>query len=74
MRYLAGLRALWCELRFGGEKGTGRAMVQGDLDFVATADEILDGYVDRLVELGRDVWATQVDGLLGLFKRKGVER
>ena len=70
--YLAGLRRLWQELRFGGERGTGRAISPGDLDFVASADEILDGYVDRLVGMGRQVWETQVEGLSGLFRHKGI--
>ncbi|KAI0628182.1 hypothetical protein C8Q77DRAFT_1068440 [Trametes polyzona] len=71
--YLAGLRELWQELRHGGPCGKGRYLVSTDLDFVATADAILDEYIDRLVELGRGVWSTQVDGLHDFFRKKGIQ-
>ncbi|EIW58881.1 uncharacterized protein TRAVEDRAFT_48024 [Trametes versicolor FP-101664 SS1] len=73
--YIAGLRALWLELRTGGPAGGGRRLVDGDLDFVATPEVILDidGYLERLVELGRPVWATQVQGLRGFFEKKGIQ-
>ncbi|OJT04268.1 hypothetical protein TRAPUB_5002 [Trametes pubescens] len=73
-RYIAGLRALWLELRTGGSSGGGRGLVDSDLDFIATPEEILDteGYLGRLVELGRPVWATQVQGLRFMFEKKGV--
>ena len=70
--YVAGLRALWAELWLGGEDGQGRRKRFDDLDFVVTTEMLLDAYVDRLVEFGRDVWATQVAGLRDLFRRKGV--
>ncbi|KAI0819604.1 hypothetical protein BC628DRAFT_1475255 [Trametes gibbosa] len=70
--YLVGLRALWRELRCGGEGGRGRFLGQSDLDFVTTADAILDEHVDRLVELGDGVWQTQVEGLQYFFHRKGI--
>ncbi len=73
-RYIAGLRTLWLELRTGGSYGGGRGLVDSDLDFIATPEEILDteGYLGRLVELGRPVWATQVQGLRFMFEKKGV--
>ncbi|KAI0365199.1 hypothetical protein BV20DRAFT_973507 [Pilatotrama ljubarskyi] len=71
-RHLGGLRDLWRELRFGGARGTGRYLFTTDLDFIVTADAILEEYVDRLVELGRGVWSTQVDGLRYFFRKKGL--
>lgn len=56
--YLDGLRDLWRELRYGGVGGKGRYLLNTDLDFVVTADAILEDYLDRLVELGRGVWWT----------------
>ncbi|KAI0699636.1 hypothetical protein C8T65DRAFT_613505 [Cerioporus squamosus] len=71
--YLQALRALWSEMQQGGPfNGVGRMLVEGDLDFVADAEAILDEYVDRLVELGRQTWATQVAGLRTLFKRRNI--
>lgn len=67
-RYLDGLKKLWGKL---GE-GRGRMMVPGDIDFIATADTILEEYLDRLIELGRGVWLTQIRGLSHLFKKKGI--
>ena len=51
----------------------GRALSPEDLDFVATSDEIIGGYLDRLVKIGQPIWETQVDGLVGLFRRKGIQ-
>ncbi|TBU61527.1 hypothetical protein BD310DRAFT_813138 [Dichomitus squalens] len=70
--YLAGLRRLWAELSCGGSSGRGRQMVHGDLDFIVTTSQILDSYVDRLVELGREVWQTQLDALRTFLERKGI--
>ncbi|KAI0742091.1 hypothetical protein C8Q80DRAFT_1347080 [Daedaleopsis nitida] len=47
VRYVEGLKGLWGELGSGGSYGHGRMMVPGDLDFVVTAEELLDGYLDR---------------------------
>ncbi|KAI0793578.1 hypothetical protein C8Q74DRAFT_1215152 [Fomes fomentarius] len=68
-RYLDRLKKLWREL---GEGREGRMMVPGDLDFIATADTILEEYLDRLIELGREVWLTQIRGLSQLFTKKGI--
>lgn len=71
-----GMRNLWCELTFGGEEGRGRFLCEGDLDFLVTAQELRcgqDGYLDRLVTLGRNVWLVQVIGLNSLM-RKGKQR
>ena len=71
--YLAGLRKLLVELRQGGPDGCGRMIVPGDLDFIVTEDKILDEYLDRLIKLSRGVWATQVEGLSHLFRKKGIQ-
>lgn len=71
--YLRRLKALWENLQQDGPYyGVGRMLVEGDLDFIASAEVILDEYVDRLVELGRQTWMTQVDGLRVLFKRRSI--
>nr|VWO98130.1 Uncharacterized protein [Ganoderma boninense] len=71
--YLAGLRKLLLELRHDGPDGHGRMLAPGDLDFIATTDTILDEYLDRLIKLARGVWATQVEGLNHLFRKKGIQ-
>lgn len=72
-QYLCGLRELLVELRSGGPEGRGRMLLLGDLDFVATVETILGDYLDRLIELGRGVWSTQVEGLGRLFRKKGIQ-
>ncbi|KAI0644346.1 hypothetical protein C8Q79DRAFT_975544 [Trametes meyenii] len=74
-RYLEGLKTLWSELQYGGTEGGARALRENDLDFVVTAEEILDfegEHLGRLIELGRDVWKTQADALEHFFHRKGI--
>ncbi|KAH9938852.1 uncharacterized protein BXZ73DRAFT_44506, partial [Epithele typhae] len=71
--WLARLRALWWEVRFGGEgEGMGRAMRAGELEFVASPETIVGEWLDRLVELALPVWAGQVDGMREMFEQKGV--
>ncbi|KAI9063800.1 hypothetical protein FKP32DRAFT_1676085 [Trametes sanguinea] len=72
-QYLEGLQALWHDLRFGGAEKRGRYLVSTDLDFIVTADAILDDYLGRLIELSREVWATQATGLQEFFRKKGIE-
>lgn len=74
-RYLAGLQDLWRELRTGGFDGGPRRLTEGDFDFVVTPEKILDteGYLQRLVELGRPVWATQAQGLRDFLAKNGVQ-
>lgn len=72
-RYVEELRKLWVELGLGGRYGRGRVMVPRDLDFIATSNEILDGYLARLIELGRAVWMTQTRALRKLFRARGIE-
>ncbi|KAI0365198.1 hypothetical protein BV20DRAFT_775061 [Pilatotrama ljubarskyi] len=73
-QYLEGLKALWYELKYGRPGGGARGLTETDLDFVVSVDTILDmeGYLMRLIELGRGVWATQVEGLRRFFGKKGM--
>ncbi len=72
--YVRGLQTLWSQLQQGGQyDGIGRMIVEGDLDFVASTETLLDQYVDRLVELGLQTWATQVAGLRTLFERRRIQ-
>ncbi|TFK77924.1 hypothetical protein K466DRAFT_607528 [Polyporus arcularius HHB13444] len=72
--YVRGLQTLWSQLQQGGPyDGIGRMIVEGDLDFVASTETLLDQYVDRLVELGLQTWATQIAGLRTLFERRRIQ-
>ncbi|RPD58735.1 hypothetical protein L226DRAFT_548347 [Lentinus tigrinus ALCF2SS1-7] len=72
--YLQGLKALWGDLKQGGPcEGIGRMLLERDLDFIASGEVIVEEYVDRLIELGRQTWATQVEGLRVLFRRKNIQ-
>ncbi len=73
-QYLLGLQTVWSQLQQGGpHEGVGRMLVDGDLDFIASAEAILENYVDRLVELGRQTWWTQAEGLRRLFNKRGIQ-
>ena len=72
-RYVAGLRRLWSELRWGGPSGGARRMSSTDLDFVVSTEKILGEYLDRLIELGRGVWRAQAQGLREFFRKKGIQ-
>ena len=74
VRFLGGLRALWEELWIKGPEGMGRHKRDGDLDFAITTDAILEEYIDRLIDFGREVWSTQAQALHELLRRKGAER
>jgi hypothetical protein len=69
---IEGLRKLWFELTFGGENGSGRFMLESDLDFVITTDELIDHYLTRLIELGRGVWMIQAKALRCFLQKRGV--
>ncbi|OSD00108.1 hypothetical protein PYCCODRAFT_1371726 [Trametes coccinea BRFM310] len=75
-QYLDGLKALWHDLECGG---SARAACSAkshyeDLDFIVKSEDILDmdGYLPRLIELGRPVWGTQAKALRQFFNRKGL--
>ncbi|KAI0341194.1 hypothetical protein BDW22DRAFT_1359445 [Trametopsis cervina] len=70
--YIRQFQALWYEIAFGGENGTGRWFTKEDLDFVVSRDELVEGYLERLAELGLDSWIVQAQALERLFYRKGI--
>ncbi|KAI0353447.1 hypothetical protein OH77DRAFT_1427519 [Trametes cingulata] len=72
--YLEQLKALWYKLRYGGPGGGARGLTEADLDFVVSADDILDGEgnLDKLIGFGESVWAMQADGLRRFFGKKGM--
>ena len=65
-------RKLWDELMFGGEEEQGRGLFATDYDFIVSVDEIVDTYVDRLGDLGRGVWETQIEGLTRRLVKNNV--
>jgi hypothetical protein len=71
--YLENLKRLWFELTFGGDAGGGRFLNETDLNFVVTTDELVDRYVARLIELGREVWIVQAICLRGFLRKKGID-
>ncbi|KAI9063801.1 hypothetical protein FKP32DRAFT_1592034 [Trametes sanguinea] len=75
-QYLDGLRALWHAFECGELARATRPAEEcyGDLDFIIKAEDILDmdGYLPRLIELGRPVWATQAKALRQFFIRQGL--
>jgi hypothetical protein len=68
---LESLKNLWVELTFGGE-GLGRYMTDDDLDFIVSIEDLIPTYLDRLVELGREVWKIQMNSLKKTFRKRGV--
>jgi hypothetical protein len=74
--FLSKLREVWEELTFGGEEGTGRYLKLEDLDFVITTEELTErseAFLDKLVELGRNVWQVQIKGLEGLLRMENAK-
>ncbi|KAI8974609.1 hypothetical protein BD414DRAFT_424300 [Trametes punicea] len=74
---LQGLKELWHELRCGGP---GQNAIPAErrydaLDFIVETEHILDmnGYLPRLIELGRPVWGAQAEALRRFFMRKGLQ-
>jgi hypothetical protein len=68
---LESFKKLWVELTYGGE-GLGRHIQDVDLDFIISVDDLTETYLDRLIELGRDVWEVQAYALTKLLQKKGV--
>jgi hypothetical protein len=60
-------KELWVDLTIGGADGAGRALGEEDLHFIIGTAEVREAkHLDRLVELGRQVWAVQARALAGL--------
>ncbi|KAE9398823.1 hypothetical protein BT96DRAFT_1019934 [Gymnopus androsaceus JB14] len=73
--YLFRFRLLWYEISFGGANGQGRFLLDEgakDLDFIASYDQLFVGYMERLAELGEDVWRIQGETLHKWFRQLGV--
>ncbi|KAJ7598635.1 hypothetical protein C8J56DRAFT_769900 [Mycena floridula] len=74
--FVAEFKKVWWELKFGGKDGKGRFMALSDLDFIITSDTLRCDkvqYLDRVIELGRDVWRIQtvaLEKLLGQNKTR----
>jgi len=66
-----GLKRLWSELTYGGDDGCGRFLNETDLDFIISMEELVDSYLARVIELGRDVWMIQADNLRRTLREKG---
>ncbi|KAJ7706960.1 hypothetical protein B0H17DRAFT_918624, partial [Mycena rosella] len=61
------LKELWVDLTIGGADGAGRVLGEDDLDFIIGTAEVRQAKnLDRLVELGQQVWAVQARALAGL--------
>ncbi|THH17884.1 hypothetical protein EW146_g3020 [Bondarzewia mesenterica] len=70
--YLRELEELWYQITFVGSERQGRFMTATDLDFIVTYDDIANNYIDRLIDISRNVWSTQADALRAWFSRKGI--
>lgn len=73
--YLFRFRLLWYEISFGGANGQGRFLLDEgakDLDFIASYDQLFVGYMERLAELGEDVWRIQGETMHKWFRQLGV--
>lgn len=66
------LQELWVETTFGGEEGNGRYIESSDLDFAISTEELKATYLERLIELGKDIWDYQAQSLDKWFLRKGI--
>jgi len=66
------LKEVWWDATFAGEDGLGVGINESLLDNIVPLDEICDIYIDRLGQLGNDVWETQLKGLTEMWARKGI--
>jgi hypothetical protein len=71
---LVSLKLLWVELTYGGDEGKGRFMTETDLDFIISTNEVAEVYLDRLMKVGRDIWAIQAKALASLLLKKNALR
>jgi hypothetical protein len=69
---IEGLKRLWSELTYGGDDGCGRFLDETDLDFIICTEELIDSYLARLIELGRDIWMVQAHHLRRILRKKGI--
>jgi hypothetical protein len=70
----AALRRVWLDTLIGGDAGEGRFIhLDHDLGWVLSDEEVKTEYIEKIIELGRPIWQTQVNGLRRLFMRTGVQ-
>jgi hypothetical protein len=67
---LQGLENIWVSLTFGGEDGSGRYLIPGDLDFLISMDDLVGHHLDWLMKLGTPLWKVQKTALKRLYERK----
>jgi hypothetical protein len=67
---LQALKNLWVNLTFGGEEGSGRHLIPGDLDFLISMDDLVSHHLDWLTKLGTPLWKVQKTALERLYERK----
>jgi len=67
---LQALKNLWVSLTFGGEEGSGRHLISGDLDFLISMDDLVGHHLDWLTKLGTPLWKVQKTALERLCEGK----
>ncbi|KAJ3762300.1 hypothetical protein EV360DRAFT_79455 [Lentinula raphanica] len=70
--YLFQFRLLWYQISFGGNDGQGRYLNGKDIEFIASCDQLLRGYAERLGKLSTHVWRIQAESLNSQFRHKGI--
>ncbi|KIM39355.1 hypothetical protein M413DRAFT_197953 [Hebeloma cylindrosporum] len=70
---LGALKALWVNLTFGGEEGSGRYMVPEDLDFLISMDDLVSHHLDWLTKLGTPLWKVQKAALEKFYDGKHIK-
>lgn len=71
--YLRRYEEHWYDISFGGEDGKGRESTWSDIDFVVSFEELVDGYLERVAELGRRPWVLQTKALKNMTENNRRE-
>ncbi len=69
--YLRQYQEYWYDISFGGDEGKGSQSTGSDTGFVASFEELVDGYLERVAELGKDPWTVQSNALERMLARTG---
>ncbi|KAI0799781.1 hypothetical protein BC629DRAFT_1498771 [Irpex lacteus] len=72
--YLRQYQQHWYEISYGGEEGNGRWSTKSDMDFVVSFDGLVDGYLERVAELGREPWVVQSNALRNMLEKAEEKR
>ena len=67
--YIRKYQELWYDVSFGGEEGKGRWTSRSDQNFIVSYEELADGYLERIAELGKDPWTVQANALRRMLER-----